>query len=90
MPAAATGSAIRILGMFCVLVDFLDSRHAAAVFHRHAVGFENDFEARHHGEQIREIEIAQVRDAEDLPLHGALAIGDDGAEASAKFLHDHA
>ena len=41
-------------------------------------------------EQIRKIEITQVRDAEDLPFHRALAVGDDRAETAAEFLHDDA
>ena len=54
------------------------------------VGAENDFESRDDSEHVREIEITQVRDAEDLALHGALAVGDDGAEAFSEILDDHA
>src|ERR1035438_2463831 len=92
IPGAARGSAIRILGMLGLLgllgllVDFLDRRHARTIFHRQTVGFEDDFELRDNGEQVREIEVAQMRNAEDLALHRSLAVGDDGAEAIAEFL----
>src|ERR1017187_4142501 len=90
MPAAARGSAIRILGMLGLLVDFLHGRHTGAVFHRHTVRLENDFELRHHREEIGEIEVSKVCDAENLPLHRPLAVRNNRAEAIAEFLHDHA
>jgi hypothetical protein len=39
---------------------------------------------------VHVVEIAQVRDAEELALHLALAVGDDGGEARFQLLHDHA
>src|ERR1039457_4620162 len=72
---------------FCVYV--LYRRHAGPEFHWNSVGRQNDFEFRDHSKQIRKVEIAQVRDAENLPLHRSLTVGDDGPEAIPKFLHDH-
>src|SRR5262249_3238974 len=71
-------------------VDLFDGAYARAEFHRVAVGVQNDFQARYDCEQIGEIEIAEMCDAENLPLHRALAVGDDRAEPIAEFLDDDA
>src|ERR1019366_3236995 len=101
IPAAARGSAMRIFIMFrlclcglrfdgSVRVNLLNGGHAGSILDGMPVGFENDFQLGDHAKQVREIEIAQVGDAEDLALHGALAVGDNGSEAAAEFLDDNA
>lgn len=45
-------------------VNLLRGGHAGSVLHREPISVENDFEAREHGEEVGEIEIADVRDAE--------------------------
>src|SRR5580658_877031 len=100
IPPAARGSAIRIrmalrLSAHCFLgesglsVSVLYRGDPCAELHRLSVGGQDDFEFGDHSEEIREIEIAEVRDAKDLAFHRALAVGDHGPEALAKFLHDH-
>src|ERR1039458_6998139 len=71
-------------------INVLDRGDPGSKLHRVAVGVQDDLELRNHCEQIREIEVAQMRDAEDLPLHGALPVGDHGAETVAKLFHDYA
>src|SRR5271157_3834808 len=101
IPAGARGSAIRIFMVvrLClyglrfdggVRVNLFNGGDAGSILHGMPVGGENDFQAGDDAKQIREIEIAQVGDAEDLALHGALAVGDDGPEAGAEFLDDDA
>src|SRR5271154_6440418 len=100
-PPAAIGSANRMRmsgpsnghGLFCqshVRVCVLNGGDTDAELHRDPVGGKNDFELRDDGEQIGEVEVAEVRDAEDLAFHGPLAVGDDGTETVAEFLDDHA
>ena len=102
-PAAAMGSAIRIFMTvpydYVVTACGFDGRFGvdrctAATPVPNSTGYPLALRmissSGDHREQIGEIEIAQVRDAENLPLHGALAVGDDGAEAVAEFLDDDA
>ena len=42
------------------------------------------------GDGVEVVEEAEVRDAEDLALHLALAVGDDGAKRSLELLDDGA
>src|SRR5271165_133860 len=71
-------------------IRVLHGGDAGSEFHGEPVGGENDFELGDDGKEVGEIEIAEVRDAENLAFHGTLAVGDDGAEAIAVFLDDHA
>src|SRR5262249_48400554 len=69
IPAAASGSAMRMfmeevrlnasrLLLHCrLLVNLLHGGHAGSVFHTVAIGVQDDLQARHHREQIGEIEI---------------------------------
>src|SRR5688572_24345208 len=59
-------------------VNLLHRGDALPELHIDAVGGEDDLELGHHGKQIREIEIPEMRDAEDLSLHRALPVRDDG------------
>src|ERR1035437_6712544 len=101
IPAAARGSAMRIFIVvrlcLCglrfdgsVRVNLFDGGDAGSILHGMPVGVENDFQLGDDAKQIREIEITQVGDAEDLALHGALAVGDDRSEPVAEFLDDDA
>src|SRR6185437_1133655 len=99
-PAAASGSATSIFmrgldrGRFFserhVRVNVLHGGDTFAKRNRQALRRENDLKLRDHREQIREIEITEVRDAENLTFHRSLAVGNDRAEAVAEFLHDDA
>ena len=71
-------------------VHVLNSRDTSTEFNRLAVGGEDQFEFGDDGKQIVKIEEAEVGDPEDLSLHRALPVGDDGIEASAKFFHNDA
>src|SRR5580698_5863988 len=54
-------------------------------------GFDDDLlECADEGYGVHVVEEAEVGDAEDLALHLALAVGDDGGEAGFELLHDDA
>ncbi len=92
MPACAIGSAIRTFiyaATFCApLVDSLDRRHAFAQFHILPVGPQDQFQSRDDAEHVGEIEVTEMRHAENLALHAALAVGDNRAEALFESLDD--
>src|SRR5581483_3973365 len=103
MPAAASGSATKIF--ICVSsrlrrdwfffrdrargVHALHRCDALAELHRNSVRVQDQLQLRHNREQVGKIEVPEMRDAENLPLHRSLTVGDDRAKAVAELLHDH-
>src|SRR5947209_3445732 len=77
-------------GCFGGLVNALDRRYALAEFHVMTVRAQDQFESGDDTEHVGEIEIAEVRHAEDLAFHASLPVGDNGPEAFLEPLHDGA
>ena len=73
-----------------LLVDFLAAATPVPYVTVLPIHVENNFRQATIANRSAEIEVAEVRDAENLALHRALAVGDDGAETVAELLHDHA
>src|SRR5947209_8048980 len=83
----ACASAVhRQLSQGHIHINSLHRRHTRAKPHRIPVRFENNLQLRNHREQVGEIEIAQVRDSENLALHRALSVRNDRSETVAEFL----
>ena len=68
--------------------SILRTNEAVAAHIHQFLCLKDNFETGDHGKQVGEIEVAEVRDAEDLPLHRSLTIGDDRSEAALEFLDD--
>jgi hypothetical protein len=70
--------------LFCVVgEEFLRGNQAFAEFEvgEWGFGFVDDlFEGTDDGDGVHVVEVADVGDAEELALHLALAVGDDGGE----------
>src|SRR5579875_512711 len=73
-----------------VLVNLLHRGHSGSIFDGKAVHIQDDFQAGNHREEVGEIEVAEVGDAENFPLHRALPVGNDRPKAIAEFLHNDA
>src|SRR5262249_29998014 len=71
-------------------VDALYRGDSFAVRNRETIGVENQLQCTDDGEEICEVEVTEVGDAEDLAFHRSLAVRDDHAELVAEAFHDDA
>ena len=69
-------------------VDLLNRSHAGAELDRPAQRVKDDFQLGDSSKKVGDIEVAQVRDAEDLTLHRTLPVGDHRAELLSELLHN--
>src|ERR1700691_6336715 len=69
-------------------INILRRANSAAEFNFVSDLLQHDLKRPEHGQQIEKIVIPQMRDAEHVPLHRALSVGEDGAKSRAHFLDD--
>jgi hypothetical protein len=72
----------------CFHVNVLNGGHTFAKLYLVAISGQNQFQFRNHRKQVMKIEESQMRDAENLAFHRALAIGNDGVKTVAEFFYD--